>query len=60
VPLRGLLHVELLRHLRLLPDQAGQLAQVGQLVAEADQAEALLRLVRDPPISFRQLGEVLP
>jgi hypothetical protein len=46
--------IELLGHLGLLADQARDLAEVGQLVAEADQAEPLLRLVRDPVVARRE------
>jgi hypothetical protein len=53
------LDVELLGDHRVRADQARHLAEVGQLVRERDQAEPLLRLVRNPPVAVGQRGQVL-
>jgi hypothetical protein len=52
------LDVELLGDHRLVADQPRQLAEVGQLVTERDQAEPLVAVVRDPPVALGQVGQV--
>ena len=53
---RRLDDVELFRDRRLLADQLRNRTEVRQLLVERDQPEAILRLVRDPDVAFRQLG----
>jgi hypothetical protein len=52
------LDVELVGDDRVLPDQPRNLAQVRQLVGERDEAEAFLRVVRDPTVAVGQLRQV--
>jgi hypothetical protein len=53
------LDVELFGDRRLVADQLRHLAEVGKLVAEGDQPEPVLRLVRDPDVALGQRGQVL-
>jgi hypothetical protein len=46
--------VELLGHVRLLADQVGYLAEVGEVVPDGDQAQPLLGIVRDPVTALRE------
>ncbi len=53
------LDVELFGDRRLVADQLGNPAEIRQAVAERDDSEPILRLVRDPDIALGQPGQVL-
>jgi hypothetical protein len=53
------LHVELFGDRGLVADQLGHRAEIGEPIAEGDDAEAVLRLVRDPDVALRKRGQVL-
>jgi hypothetical protein len=55
---RASFDVELLGDVGLLADQARDVHEVGQLVAERQEADALLRVVRDPVAALGQLREL--
>jgi hypothetical protein len=58
-PGSGSLDVELFGDRRLVADQLRHLAEIRQPVAERDDPEAVLRLVRDPDVALRQRRQVL-
>jgi hypothetical protein len=56
---RASLDVELLGDHGLRADQRRNLAEVGELVAERDQPEPVLRAVGDPAVAVRQRRKML-
>jgi hypothetical protein len=58
-PDRDSLDVELFGDRRLLADQCRHCAEIRERVAEGDDPEAVLRLVRDPDVALGKRGQVL-